>query len=137
MTTEHEYQTGIVGAGWLGLPLARALQAQGQSVAVTVSSLEKATRLRDGGIAAWPLLLAPDMAGPLPFRCRDLVICVPPSKTEDYPASVARLCQLARAAGAGKVLFISATSVWAPGQGEDETPSPASASSATRPMAAG
>ncbi len=60
MTTEHEYQTGIVGAGWLGLPLARALQAQGQSVAVTVSSLEKATRLRDGGIAAWPLLLAPE-----------------------------------------------------------------------------
>ena len=127
MTTEHEYQTGIVGAGWLGLPLARALQAQGQSVAVTVSSLEKATRLRDGGIAAWPLLLAPDMAGPLPFRCRDLVICVPPSKTEDYPASVARLCQLAREAGVGKVLFISATSVWAPGQGEDEIPRPASA----------
>ena len=127
MTTEHEYQTGIVGAGWLGLPLARVLQAQGQSVAVTVSSLEKATRLRDGGIAAWPLLLSPDMAGPLSFRCRDLVICVPPSKTEDYPASVARLCQLAREAGVGKVLFISATSVWAPGQGEDETPSPANA----------
>ena len=67
------------------------------------------------------------MAGPLPFRCRDLVICVPPSKTEDYPASVARLCQLAREAGVGKVLFISATSVWAPGQGEDEIPRPASA----------
>lgn len=46
MTNEFEYQTGIVGAGWLGLPLARALQEQGQSVAVTVSTAEKAERLR-------------------------------------------------------------------------------------------
>ena len=48
MTNEFEYQTGIVGAGWLGLPLARALQEQGQSVAVTVSTAEKAERLRGG-----------------------------------------------------------------------------------------
>ncbi|MGS3142314.1 NAD-dependent epimerase/dehydratase family protein [Aeromonas sanarellii] len=124
MTHEHEYQTGIVGAGWLGLPLAQALQRSGQRVAVTVSSAEKAGRLRGEGIAAWPLLLAPEMET-LPFRCRDLVICVPPSKTEDYPASVARLCRLALMAGVQRVLFISATSVWAPGQGEDETPAPA------------
>ena len=88
MTNEHEYQTGILGAGWLGLPLARVLQESGQRVVVTVSSAEKAEQLRGEGIAAWPLLLAPEM-GALPFRCHDLVICVPPSKTLDYPASVA------------------------------------------------
>ena len=124
MTNEFEYQTGIVGAGWLGLPLVRALQEQGQSIAVTVSTAEKAERLRGEGIAAWPLLLTPDM-GSLPFRCHDLVICVPPSKTGDYPASVASLCRQARAAGVQRVLFISATSVWGAGQGEDDTPAPA------------
>ena len=124
MTNEFEYQTGIVGAGWLGLPLARALQEQGQSVAVTVSTAEKAERLRGESIAAWPLLLTPDM-GSLPFRCHDLVICVPPSKTGDYPASVASLCRQAREAGVQRVLFISATSVWGAGQGEEDTPAPA------------
>lgn len=125
MTIEFEYQTGIVGAGWLGLPLAQALMAREQRVAVTVSTAEKAGRLRGEGIDVWPLLLAPDMAEPLPFRCRDLVICVPPSKVEGYPAAVARLCQLAGTSGVKRVLFISATSVWAPGQGEEEVPHPA------------
>ncbi|MEG0006676.1 MAG: NAD-dependent epimerase/dehydratase family protein [Aeromonas sp.] len=127
MTTEHEYQTGIVGAGWLGLPLAKALQGAGMRVVVTVSSAEKAARLQSEGITAFPLLLASELAEPLPFRCRELVVCVPPSKTDDYPAAVARLCQLAQAAGTQKVLFISATSVWASGQGEEEIPSPAHA----------
>ncbi|MCH7370587.1 NAD-dependent epimerase/dehydratase family protein [Aeromonas sp. MR16] len=126
MTVESEYQTGIVGAGWLGLPLAKVLQVQGQSVAVTVSSSEKAARLVAEGMPAWPLQLSAQLDA-LPFHCRELVVCVPPSKTEDYPAAVARLCQLARTAGTQRVLFISATSVWAPGQGEDEAPQPAHA----------
>ncbi len=33
---------GILGAGWLGLPLVRTLLAAGKSVAVTVSSAKKA-----------------------------------------------------------------------------------------------
>lgn len=40
---------GILGAGWLGLPLARALLAAGKQVAVTVSSAEKAARLQGRG----------------------------------------------------------------------------------------
>lgn len=127
MTTEREYQTGIVGAGWLGLPLAKVLLRQGRALAVTVGSAEKAARLRTEGMDAWPLRLGPDLAGELPFRCRELVVCVPPSKIEDYPAAMARLCQLAKEAGVEKVLFVSATSVWAPGQGEEEVPRPAHA----------
>lgn len=95
MTTEREYQTGIVGAGWLGLPLARALQAEGRQVAVTVSSAEKAAQLTAEGVKAWPLQLGYGLAA-LPFRCRELVICVPPSKVEDYPAAIARVAELAR-----------------------------------------
>lgn len=124
MTTECRNQTGIVGAGWLGLPLARALQAQGKAVVVTVSWVEKANRLTAEGVKAWPLQLSTRL-DVLPLVCRELVICVPPSKTEDYPAAIARLCQLARAAGVQRVLFVSATSVWAPGQGKGSSPDPA------------
>ncbi len=50
MTEQHIAGTiGILGAGWLGLPLARALLAAGKPVAVTVSSAEKAARLQGGG----------------------------------------------------------------------------------------
>ncbi len=66
MTTESEYQTGIVGAGWLGLPLARTLQAEGREVAVTVSSVEKATQLTAEGLQAWPLQLGTGLTA-LPF----------------------------------------------------------------------
>ena len=124
MTTKSEYQTGIVGAGWLGLPLARVLQAEGRQVAVTVSSAQKAAQLTAEGLQAWPLQLGTGLTA-LPFRCRELVICVPPSKVEDYPTAIGRVAELARAAGVQRLLFVSATSVWAPGQGEDEHPMPA------------
>ncbi|WP_235688929.1 NAD(P)-binding domain-containing protein, partial [Aeromonas veronii] len=59
MTEQHIAGTiGILGAGWLGLPLARALLAAGKPVAVTVSSAEKAARLQGEGIAAYPLTIS-------------------------------------------------------------------------------
>ena len=115
---------GILGAGWLGLPLARTLLAAGKQVAVTVSSAQKAAQLTAEGLQAWPLQLGTGLTA-LPFRCCELVICVPPSKVEDYPAAIGRVAELAQAAGVQRLLFVSATSVWAPGQGEDEHPMPA------------
>lgn len=120
---------GILGAGWLGLPLARALLAAGKQVAVTVSSAEKAARLQGEGIHAHPLTISADMPAAdkkeqWPIPCETLVICVPPSKTNDYPAAVARACALAKASGTRRVLFVSATSVWGAGQAEGEQPKP-------------
>lgn len=120
---------GILGAGWLGLPLARALLAAGKQVAVTVSSVEKAARLQGEGINAYPLTISADMPGAdkkeqWPIPCETLVICVPPSKTDDYPYAVAKACQLAKTHGTRRVLFVSATSVWGAGQAEGEQPKP-------------
>ncbi|UCA10449.1 NAD-dependent epimerase/dehydratase family protein [Aeromonas enteropelogenes] len=130
MTEQHIAGTiGILGAGWLGLPLARALLAEGKPVAVTVSSAEKAARLQGEGIHAYPLTISAEM--PVADKkeqwsipCETLVICVPPSKTDDYPAAVARACALAKANGTRRVLFVSATSVWGAGQAEGEQPKP-------------
>ncbi|PJG59970.1 NAD-dependent epimerase/dehydratase family protein [Aeromonas cavernicola] len=115
---------GILGAGWLGLPLARTLLASGQSVEVTVSSLQKASELQAQGITAYPLLISSTMTEPWPLSCETLVIAIPPSKTDDYPAAIAQACQLAREAGVRRVLFVSATSVWGAGQQEGEQPQP-------------
>lgn len=140
MTEQYVAGTfGILGAGWLGLPLARALLAAGKQVTVTVSSAEKAARLQGEGIHAHPLTISANMAsadmtttdinaadikGQWPIPCETLVICVPPSKTDDYPQAVARACQLAKEAGTRRVLFVSATSVWGAGQAEGEQPKP-------------
>ncbi|MGL6490825.1 NAD-dependent epimerase/dehydratase family protein [Aeromonas veronii] len=125
MTEQHFAGTiGILGAGWLGLPLARALLAAGKQVAVTVSSAEKAARLQGEGIAAHPLTISAHMSDAWPIPCESLVICVPPSKTDDYPQAVARACQLAKVSGTRRVLFVSATSVWGAGQQEGEEPQP-------------
>ncbi|MFQ1933274.1 NAD-dependent epimerase/dehydratase family protein [Aeromonas veronii] len=135
MTEQHIAGTiGILGAGWLGLPLARALLAAGKPVAVTVSSAEKAARLQGEGLNAYPLTISANMGSaemsvadqqaPWPIPCESLVICVPPSKTDDYPQAVAKACQLAKASGTRRVLFVSATSVWGAGQQEGEEPQP-------------
>ncbi|BEE17009.1 NAD-dependent epimerase [Aeromonas enteropelogenes] len=130
MTEQHIAGTiGILGAGWLGLPLARTLLAAGKQVAVTVSSAEKAARLQGEGIHAHPLTISADMPAAdkkeqWPIPCETLVICVPPSKTDDYPQAVARACALAKANGTRRVLFVSATSVWGAGQAEGEQPKP-------------
>ena len=125
MTEQHIAGTiGILGAGWLGLPLARALLAAGKSVAVTVSSAEKAARLQGEGIDAYPLTISAHMSDAWPIPCESLVICVPPSKTDDYPQAVAKACALAKANGTRRVLFVSATSVWGAGQEEGEQPKP-------------
>lgn len=125
MTEQHFAGTiGILGAGWLGLPLARALLAAGKQVAVTVSSAEKAARLQGEGINAYPLTISAHMSDAWPIPCESLVICVPPSKTDDYPQAVAKACALAKASGTRRVLFVSATSVWGAGQQEGEKPQP-------------
>lgn len=130
MTEQYAAGTiGILGAGWLGLPLARTLLAAGKQVAVTVSSAEKAARLLGEGIHAHPLTISAhmpvaDKKEPWPIPCETLVICVPPSKTDDYPLAVAKACQLAKASGTRRVLFVSATSVWGAGQAEGDQPKP-------------
>ncbi len=130
MTEQHIAGTiGILGAGWLGLPLARALLAAGKQVAVTVSSAEKAARLQGERIAAYPLTISAEMSVSAqkeqwPIPCESLVICVPPSKTDDYPQAVAKACALAKAHGTRRVLFVSATSVWGAGSRRVNSPNP-------------
>ncbi|UBO75384.1 NAD-dependent epimerase/dehydratase family protein [Aeromonas rivuli] len=115
---------GIVGAGWLGLPLAHALSDEGWAVTVTVTRQEKVRVLRAEGLNACQLHLSAQMGSVWPLVVDNLVVCVPPGKMDDYPGAITQLCTMARAAGVRNLLFVSATSVWGPGQGEEEQAAP-------------
>ncbi|ALP41974.1 NAD(P)H-binding protein [Aeromonas schubertii] len=109
----------VIGAGWLGLPLARALRSRGEAVAVTCTSQEKAIELGKAGLQAYPFVVGDEW--PLP-ECEKVVVAIPPGKVADYPAAIADIASRARASGCRHLLLVSATSVYAEGQQEGETP---------------
>ena len=113
MSTEHSL--AILGLGWLGEPLAHTLRERGWQVCGTSRQADKAERLERAGVAAqvW------DFNAPLPshwperLHAHTLLLCVPPGKVEDYPATLGHLARLAVKAGVQRVIFTSATSVYA------------------------
>lgn len=114
-------RVAIVGAGWLGEPLARALLARGEAVVATTTDPSKQARLAGEGIETH--LLHADEVGEWPLgQCDALVITLPPSRVADYPQAIARLCAQARQHGVTRLLLIGATSVYRPGQSEEDTP---------------
>lgn len=113
---------GIVGMGWLGLPLAEQLVAAGHTVSGTVSSPEKAERLRQQGLDCYSWR-ADDGVADLPdsLFAPCLIVLLPPSKCQDYPSTVAAIASRARRQNGQYLLFISSTSVYGPddqGRGE-------------------
>lgn len=114
-------QVGIIGAGWLGLPLAQALRARGDHVVLTCTTQDKCNQLRAahwqvqcyraGEGQDWPLT-----------GCSSLVVAIAPSKAGDYLAAIREIAHQAKHHGVGRLLLVSATSVYAPGQSEADTP---------------
>ncbi|AEY01107.1 NAD dependent epimerase/dehydratase family protein [Oceanimonas sp. GK1] len=113
MSTERSL--AILGLGWLGEPLGHTLLEQGWRVSGTSRDAGKAARLTAAGIhtQVW------DFDAPLPLhwperlRAHTLLLCVPPGKLIDYPDILGRLARLAVAGGVQRVIFTSATSVYA------------------------
>ena len=104
---------GIIGCGWLGLPLAEHLLGLGYSVSGTTQSLEKCELLAQKGIEAHQLQQA-DFKEPQPWliTCDYIVLNVPPSQfREEYAAHLVALLQ--NCPSDTKVIFTSSTSVYA------------------------
>ncbi|ENY72833.1 NAD dependent epimerase/dehydratase family protein [Aeromonas diversa CDC 2478-85] len=111
----------VIGAGWLGLPLAEALQQRGDVVAVTCTSRQKCIELGQRGVQAYPYTAG--VGEPRPWSdCDVVVVAIPPSKTSDYPAALAEIASHALASGCRHLLLVSATSVYADGQQEGASP---------------
>jgi nucleoside-diphosphate-sugar epimerase len=103
---------GILGCGWLGLPLAGHFIAEGFSVKGSTTSASKLGLLENVGIEPFLLDISQDNAGWTNFLKTDvLIIAIPPKR--DFAARLSRLLPMTDI----PVVLISATSVYGNAEG--------------------
>lgn len=125
-----------MGCGWLGLPLAKSLLADGFAVYGTTTSSEKLQVLTKAGIHAFHISISEQkVSGAIDEflkPCNVLIINVPPglrgnrTKTS-YIEKMQRLLECVKESPVKKVIFVSSTSVYGDEQGEvteETTPIP-------------
>ena len=110
----------ILGCGWLGLPLAKALLNNDYLVSGSTTSEEKKAVLEQAGIAHFLISLSEDKAlGNLPGFLENseiLIIDVPPklrgSEKENFVSKIRNVIPFIEKSAVEKVLFISSTSIY-------------------------
>ncbi|NNN43841.1 MULTISPECIES: NAD(P)H-binding protein [unclassified Vibrio] len=124
----------IIGAGWLGLPLALHLQQAGHWVCASRTSQQRLIELEAKGITGFVCQLpqAEALAETLIHnRCDTLIGCFPPGfrvqQGTQYMASWQTLVAQAKRAQVKKIIMISSTSVY-PNQAKEMLESDASLS---------
>ena len=128
-------QISILGCGWLGLPLAEKLIADGYSVKGSTTSLEKMKVLEDLKIIPFLLHLTAkgvegDIVGFLE-QTDVLIIDIPPKvkngDNQSFVVAMENLIRYLENSKVGKVLFVSSISVYGDNEGpvtEETTPDP-------------
>jgi nucleoside-diphosphate-sugar epimerase len=107
----------ILGGGWLGLPLAQYLAAQGYAVQVSRTTTAGVQQVRELGLRAYEVNLAaeaPLADGPF-WQVPTMLIAVPPQAGQPEATQVAqyqRLAERLRASGVQHVVYVSSTSVY-------------------------
>lgn len=110
----------ILGCGWLGLPLAKALVKNDYLVSGSTTSIEKIAVLENAGIEPFLIALSENKTtGNLTEFLADseiLIIDVPPklrgSETENFVSKIRNIVPFIEISAVQKVLFISSTSVY-------------------------
>lgn len=111
---------GVIGCGWLGLPLATALISKGHQVHGSTTSEEKVITLSDKGIIPFLLSFSEDaIIGDISVFLKTvevLIINVPPklrvSQQENYVKKMQLLHREVQKSTVCKVIFVSSTSVY-------------------------
>ncbi|MGH2666206.1 SDR family oxidoreductase [Flavobacterium sp.] len=125
----------ILGCGWLGLPLAEKLIAEGFSVNGSTTSTAKIPILESVGITAFLISAGEDeVHGNITDFLAEseiLILDIPPKlrgeKKEDFVVKIKNLLPYIEKSGIKKVLFVSSISVYADENGtvtENTTPKP-------------
>lgn len=118
-------QISILGCGWLGLPLAKALLENGFAVKGSTTSEEKLSVLENSGIQPFLIALSEDKTiGNLSIFLENsmiLIVDVPPklrgSAKENFVSKIKNVIPFIEKSSIENVLFISSTSVY----GEDNS----------------
>lgn len=117
---------GVLGCGWLGLPLATKLVADGFEVFGTTTTLDKIPELKQRGIIPFQMALSEngidgDIDGFL-SELDILVINVPPKlrgpQSENYVAKMQHLLKALQKTNVMQLIFVSSTSVYGDLEGE-------------------
>ncbi len=117
---------GVMGCGWLGMPLARRLVEKGNIVRGSSTSKEKLRALEQLGIDPYLIVLKDDdIAGDIEAFLKDLdvlVINVPPgvkrNSSSNYEGKMGQIHQRLGKGSRQKILFISSISVYGDEEGE-------------------
>lgn len=128
-------QISILGCGWLGLPLAKAILENGFSVNGSTTSREKLSILKNSGIQPFLIVLSENkIDGDLTLfleNSKILIIDVPPklrgSEKENFVSKIKNLIPFIEKSTVENVLFISSTSVYGENNSmvtEETTPQP-------------
>lgn len=113
-------QISILGCGWLGLPLAKQLIAQGHTIKGTTTTPDKIALLHEAGITPYVITLHEgETKGDINTFLNGsdiLIIDVPPgirkNGSESFVAKINTLIPTIVASGTANVLFISSTSIY-------------------------
>lgn len=108
----------VIGAGWLGEPLAIRLQAEGHRVVVTARQADRINALQSAGLASWRLDLA-DAGETYGLRDRlepfqTLIIAIPPARGAQthYADQLKRLLTHWPEKAVRRLIFYSSTGVY-------------------------
>jgi nucleoside-diphosphate-sugar epimerase len=109
----------ILGAGWLGKPLALSLAENGYTVRVSTTTGAAGEELTQANIPVYQVLISEDevvLNDPSFFSCDVLIINFPPGRSEEkasrHPQQIRLLTKLIRKHAVPKILFVSSTSVY-------------------------
>ncbi|MBL1416925.1 MAG: NAD(P)H-binding protein [Moritella sp.] len=119
MSTNKQPKIAIIGAGWLGKPLARQLLSQDYPLTVSCSHTEKAASLVAQGIPAVSATLSDEPQGDWAslLSNKDIAICLLPASRGNHASAplavqIALLLALLKKYQVGKFIFISSTSIY-------------------------
>lgn len=113
-------QISILGCGWLGLPLAKALLENGFSINGSTTSIEKIAILENSGIQPFVITLSEDKTTgnftEFLYNSKILIIDIPPKlrglNKENFVSKIKNCIPTIEKSTIEKVLFISSTSVY-------------------------
>lgn len=121
----------ILGCGWYGLALAKALISTGHTVKGSTTNVAKLLQLKKSGIEPYLVNLAniDDHINNVFFKCDVLIVCIPPRKRESDTRTYIDQIKLITTLAANQVLFISSTGIYQDGNfivDENTIPAPTS-----------
>ncbi len=108
----------VLGCGWLGLPLAERLMAEGYTVKGSTTTIEKLPILLAKGIQPYHIQLRPHTEGDLNglLQSTILIIDIPPRASVQgdafHPAQVQAIADAVRNSSVDWVIYVSSTSVY-------------------------